>query len=76
LRTEHFPSLRTPALFVSGEKDGFGTREELDKARSLMPSRTELMMVPGVGHELIPAKKMTGLPAQVVQSFQEFVSGG
>ena len=29
LRTAHFPALRTPALFVSGVRDGFGSIDEL-----------------------------------------------
>lgn len=73
MRTQHFPSLRTAALFVSGEKDGFGTRDELDAALKMMPGRTELMMVPGAGHELMSAKKQTDLPARVVKAFHEFV---
>ncbi len=30
-RTAHFPALRTPALFVHGTKDPFGTIEELTR---------------------------------------------
>jgi len=73
MRTQHFPSLRTPALFVSGERDGFGTRDQMEDALKLIPVRTELMMVPGAGHELMSAKKQTELPARVVKAFHEFV---
>lgn len=73
MRTEHFPSLRTAALFVSGERDGFGTSEELKAALKMIPARTELMMVTGAGHELMAAKKQTELPAQVVKAFLDFV---
>jgi predicted alpha/beta-hydrolase family hydrolase len=31
-RTAHFPKLQTPALFVSGTKDEFGTVDELRSA--------------------------------------------
>lgn len=72
LRTAHFPALQTPALFVSGERDGFGTREELDTARKLIPSNTKLLMIPGAGHELITAKNRTELPGRVVEAFFEF----
>ena len=30
LRTEHLPELRVPCLFVSGDRDAFGTPDELD----------------------------------------------
>lgn len=52
LRTEHFPRLRTPALFVSGTKDPFGTPAETRKALALIPGRHELQLVEGAGHDL------------------------
>ena len=36
LRTEHFPSLKVPCLFVSGTRDAFGTPEELTTATRLI----------------------------------------
>lgn len=72
LRTAHFPSLRTPAFFVSGERDGFGTREELETAMKLIPARTGLMMIPGVGHELIGTKNRGDLPKMIVESLLVF----
>jgi uncharacterized protein len=73
MRTAHFASLRTPALFVSGERDGFGTREELDTALKMIPAPTQLMMVAGAGHEVMTAKNRAELPAQVVKAFLDFV---
>ena len=52
LRTEHFPSLHTPALFVQGTKDPFGTIEEVAQALRLIPARHELVEVAGAGHDL------------------------
>ena len=74
MRTQHFPSLRTPALFVSGERDGFGTREEMESAMKMIPTRTELMMVTGAGHELMNAKKRGDLPERVVEAFLKFAN--
>ena len=74
MRTAHFPSLRMPALFVSGERDGFGTRAELVTALGMIPARTELMMVAGAGHEVMTAKNRAELPAKVVQGFLTFVT--
>jgi len=72
MRTAHFPSLRTDALFVSGERDGFGTREELEEAVKLIPAKTELMMVAGAGHELMTRKNQAELPGTVVRTFMSF----
>ena len=76
MRTQHFPSLRTPALFVSGERDGFGTREELDAALKMIPARTELMTMAGAGHELM-TKKNAGWSCRggVVEALLKFVAG-
>ena len=52
LRTEHFPRLRTPALFVHGTKDPFGTPEEMRKALALIPGRHEMQLIDGAGHDL------------------------
>lgn len=52
LRTAHFPDLKTPALFVHGARDDFGTLAEMEAALKLIPSRTELAVVEGAGHDL------------------------
>ena len=52
LRTQHFPQLRVPALFVSGTTDGFGTIAELEAAIKLIPASTRLMVIEGAGHDL------------------------
>jgi predicted alpha/beta-hydrolase family hydrolase len=51
-RTDYFPDLRTPALFVHGTKDPFGSLEELREAMSLIPARTDLLPVEGAAHDL------------------------
>jgi predicted alpha/beta-hydrolase family hydrolase len=51
-RTAYFPALRTPALFVHGSADPFGTPEELAAAIALIPERTGLLIIPGAGHDL------------------------
>jgi predicted alpha/beta-hydrolase family hydrolase len=55
-RTAHFPALRTPALFIHGTKDPFGTIEELTEAIRMIPAGTDLIAVPGAGHDLNRAK--------------------
>jgi hypothetical protein len=52
LRTEHFPRLRAPAVFVQGAADPFGSIVELRSARSLIPAPTKLIAIEGAGHDL------------------------
>jgi uncharacterized protein len=72
LRTAHFPGLQTPALFVSGTCDGFGSINELGSALKLIPARTELLSVTGAGHELLSKKNRDSLPETVVKTFRRF----
>jgi uncharacterized protein len=51
-RTAHFPAIRTPALFVHGTRDPFGTIEELEAARTRLGAASALLRVDGVGHDL------------------------
>ncbi len=51
-RTVHFRDLGTPALFVHGSADPFGTLEEVETARRLIPARTALLPIEGAGHDL------------------------
>ncbi|HEX8924200.1 MAG TPA: alpha/beta fold hydrolase [Terriglobales bacterium] len=74
LRTAHFPSLRTPALFVSGTRDGFGSTEELTSALRLIAARTELLPIQAAGHELLTSKNREHLPAMIVKAFLEFTT--
>jgi uncharacterized protein len=61
LRTQHFPTLRTPALFVHGTKDSFGTVEEMTEALKLIPAATELVTIAGAGHDLRRARDLGAL---------------
>src|SRR5690242_5774276 len=72
LRTGHFPQLRTPALFVHGGRDPFGSHEEMRSALTLLSGRNMLLEIEGAGHELLGKKKDEDLPTRIVQEFQEF----
>lgn len=72
LRTAHFPQLKTPAFFVHGGRDPFGSHEELRSALELLPKKRTLMEVEGAGHELLGKKKNEDLPERIVQMFLEF----
>lgn len=72
LRTTHFPSLLTPALFVHGSRDGFGTHEEIVAATKLIPSKTEILEINSAGHELLTKRNGDELVNSVVQAFRGF----
>jgi predicted alpha/beta-hydrolase family hydrolase len=72
LRTKHFPALQTPALFVSGTRDGFGSIAEMEASLKLIPARTELLQISGAGHELMTTRNRDELPKRVVQEFLSF----
>ncbi len=74
LRTSHFPHLRTPALFVHGSRDGFGTIEEITAALKLVTAPTKLLPVIGAGHELMTKRNAKDLPMEIRGVFAEFVS--
>jgi len=65
LRTEHFPALRVPALFVHGTRDAFGNIEEMQAAVALIPTRTKLLPVHGAGH---------GVPPSIAASIPEWLA--
>ena len=72
LRTAHFPSLQTPALFVSGTRDGFGTIEEMTAALKLIPARTQLLSIQGAGHELMSKRNAAEVPKVIRGAFGAF----
>jgi uncharacterized protein len=74
LRTQHFFHLQTPALFVQGTHDAFGTVAEVEKALQLIPAKTRLMTIEAAGHDLgFKGKaKRQDLPSSILQEFQTF----
>jgi predicted alpha/beta-hydrolase family hydrolase len=74
MRTKHFPALQTPALFVSGTRDGFGTIAEMESALSQIPAHTELLPIPNAGHELMPRRNREEFSALVVSRFLSFLN--
>jgi predicted alpha/beta-hydrolase family hydrolase len=52
LRTAHFPNLRTPAVFVQGTVDPFGSIAELQSSLTLIPAPTKLLPIERAGHDL------------------------
>lgn len=52
LRTGHLPDLSMPVLFVSGDRDAFGTPDELAEAQALIPGPVTSVTLAGKGHDL------------------------
>jgi predicted alpha/beta-hydrolase family hydrolase len=75
LRTEHFFHLQTPALFVEGTRDPFGSLQEIEQALKLIPAKTKLLPVEGAGHDLgfKGKSRREDLPRTVFEEFQNFL---
>jgi len=54
LRVEHLPDVRVPTLFVSGDRDAFGTPDELRRWSATMPAKAkpEHLFLEGRDHSL------------------------
>jgi predicted alpha/beta-hydrolase family hydrolase len=70
LRTAHFPQLETPALFVHGTRDPFGSPAEMESALSLIPARHELVLIEGAGHDLLGKKVSGEVPKSIAEAFR------
>lgn len=55
LRTQHFPVLRTPSLFIHGTRDPFGSIAELEEALAAIPAPHRVYALEKLGHELSPS---------------------
>lgn len=73
LRTGHFSKLSTPAFFVHGTRDPFGTIAEMNSALKLIPAPHALLEVEGAGHDLLGKKGANDLPARIVSEFRSFL---
>jgi predicted alpha/beta-hydrolase family hydrolase len=52
MRTEHFPAIEVPCLFVSGDRDPFGTPDELETATTAIPGPVTHVWIERGRHEL------------------------
>ena len=52
LRTEHFPKIKVPCLFVSGTRDAFGTPDELERASKKIKGDVDHVWIEGGNHGL------------------------
>jgi len=73
LRTAHFPQLTTPALFLHGTRDPFGTVEEMRTALGSLAGPHELVVIEGAGHDLVKGGGAARVAATALEAFQRFV---
>ena len=52
LRIDHLPQLTMPVLFICGDRDPFGTPDELARAQDLIPGPVTNVTLPGKRHDL------------------------
>lgn len=52
MRTEHLPDVRVPTLVVHGDRDPFGTTDEMEAALRRFGGPVRSITVPGARHEL------------------------
>jgi len=71
-RTQHLPQIKVPVMFVHGTHDPFGTIEEIESARKLIPTETLLLPIKGAGHDLgfKGNSRREALPSAVVGEFK------
>ena len=69
LRVEHLSRLDVPTLFISGDRDPFGTPDELADAVARIPGPVSVVTVPGARHEL------KGCDALIVDTVRAWLAG-
>ena len=65
VRTEHFPSLDVPCLFISGRKDPFGSPDELEAATTAIPGPVSHVWLDG-------SHGLKGLDARVAEAVRQW----
>jgi predicted alpha/beta-hydrolase family hydrolase len=70
LRTEHFPRIRVPVVFVHGTVDPFGSIRELEQAISAISAPVKLLRIEGAGHDLKRGLFDLGVVVDALARFQ------
>jgi uncharacterized protein len=70
LRTAHLSELSKPVFFVHGSADAFGSLEEIERARALIPAPTGVFALDGARHDLRQGRRG---PAAIQQTAERIV---
>jgi hypothetical protein len=73
-RTEHFPALRVPVLFVSGTRDSLAGRDALTSAAGAIPGPVTFHWIESADHGYRPLKASGRTAADVVSEVAETVT--
>ena len=73
LRIAHFPKLTTPALFVHGTRDPFGSVDEMRAAVALIAGPHEVVAVEGAGHDLGGKDTSARVAGTVIEAFRQLI---
>jgi predicted alpha/beta-hydrolase family hydrolase len=71
LRSKHLPNIAAPMLFVQGERDSFGTPEELRPILRTLTAPVELYVVAGGDHSFKVPKRSGVTQKDVYEAIQE-----
>lgn len=74
-RTRHLPSIVQPMLCVQGERDPFGTPDELRLVFDGLPADVELVVIEGADHSFKVPKKQGVAQADVYRHVQNAIAG-
>ena len=73
-RIAHFPDIRIPWLIVQGERDTFGTPEELVPELAAVPGTVRLEVIAGGDHSLaVRGRRAEAVRADVVATMLDFI---
>ena len=72
LRAEHLPRIKVPLLIVQGERDPFGTPDELQPILRALTTPVTLHVVEGGDHSLAPSRKTAA--AFTYEQLQHFIA--
>jgi predicted alpha/beta-hydrolase family hydrolase len=75
LRTVHFPKVTSPALFVHGTRDPFGSIDEMRGAVELIAGPHEIVSIEGAGHDLGGKRSAARVAETVVEAFRRVHAG-
>ena len=59
-RVEHFPRLRVPVMFLSGDRDAMARKDDLEKWSGTIPGPVDLHWLPGADHGFRVPKSLGG----------------
>ena len=76
LRVAHLPSIHTPVLIIQGERDAFGTPDELRPHLNAMRAEVQLHVIPRADHSLaVRGRAMAETDAELADIVARFIGG-